>query len=925
MMVLKRKRFMRVGSKLFKISYKLSIMIILMVVICSVFVGFFVYRRVAEDFFQARGMTAQMMASSLASALDPAEIQTILDTEEKNEYYEYIKATIRETGVRMPHIEYSYLMSMRDPFFYIIYAQNAQGDYVEELGFLYPLEDWNEAAISANTDGVHTYSEPYEVPGYGSFISGYAPIVSSTGNVIAIVGFDLPLNEIIAELDAIRNSIIIIIITFLLFFVVITLFITNRYISRPLTLLSDVSNKIASGDIDGYIPDVKTNDEIGLLVKNFKHAQSVIYSVNDEITKLAASLGKGELSMSIDVSKFDGGWHMLINNMNNLLNVIERSQENLRKARDMAEAANKSKSIFLANMSHEIRTPMNSIIGFAELAQDDDIPDNTMQYLTSIVDNGKWLLNIVNDILDNAKIESDKMVLESIPFDLKDVLSQCQSVMQLKVEEKGLTFLCYAQQFEGKKLMGDPVRLRQVLVNLLANAVKFTDKGAVELLALKEHTGEKQATVCFEVNDTGIGMDAEQVAKIFEPFKQADDTITRKFGGTGLGLTISKNIIKLMGGVLSVESTPGEGSRFSFNLTFDLIDDADVPDSNVIIKDLKKPIFSGEVLVCEDNGLNQQVICKHLERVGLTAVVAHDGKEGVELVQARLNDSAKPFDLIFMDIHMPVMDGLEASAKISEMGVNTPIVALTANIMSDDLDIYKTSGMPDYLGKPFTSQELWKCLIKYLPVTSVSDMDKNQLSFDDAEALKQLQLYFVKSNQDMFAKIKQAVDSGDFKLAHRLTHTLKSNAGQIGEKQLQDAAGVVEDGLEAAEDCSAGEADSAAAGAVTAGAANSVAAVTAEQMRELETVLKAVLYRLAPLMDDAGKQSSDTDISKDEALKMLDELEPMLIKSNPECMYLIDKIRCIPGAERLAGYVEDFNFNQALDELSNIRESFGVQ
>jgi len=907
---------MREGSKLFKISYKLSIMIILMVAICSVFVGFFVYRRVAEDFFQARGMTAQMMASSLASAFDSAAIQTILDTGEENEYYEYLKAIIKETGVRMPHIEYSYVMAMREPNFYIIYAQNAPGDYVEELGYLYPLEDWNEAAIAANTDGVHTYSEPYEVPGYGSFISGYAPIIGSTGNAIAIVGFDLSLNEIITELDAIRNSIIIIIAAFLLLFVAITLFITNRYISKPLTLLSDVSNKIASGDIDGHIPDIKTNDEIGLLVKNFKRAQSVVHSVNEEITMLAASLGKGEVSMSIDADRFDGGWHKLINNMNNLLKVIERSQESLRHARDIAEAANKSKSLFLANMSHEIRTPMNSIIGFAELAQDDDIPDNTMQYLASIADNGKWLLNIVNDILDNAKIESDNMVLENIPFDLEDVLSQCQSVMQLKVEENGLTLLCYAEQFAGKKLMGDPVRLRQVLVNLLSNAVKFTDRGAIELLALKKHTDEKQATVCFEVNDTGIGMDAEQVAKIFEPFKQADDTITRKFGGTGLGLTISKNIIKLMGGVLSVESTPGDGSRFSFSLTFDLIDAADVPDTNAIIKDLKRPRFSGDVLVCEDNALNQQVICKHLERVGLRTVVAHDGKEGVEFVQARLKCDTKPFDLIFMDIHMPVMDGLEAASKITEMGVKTPIIALTANIMSSDLDIYKTSGMPDYLGKPFTSQELWKCLIKYLPVISVFDVDENQLSFDDAEVLKQLQVYFVKSNQDTFAKIKQAIKSGDYKLAHRLTHSLKSNAGQINEKQLQDAAGIVEDSLEAV---SAAEAE-AAAELESAAMAAEAGSVMAEQMQRLETRLKAVLYRLAPLLDEAVKQSSSTDISNDEALRLLDELEPTLVKSNPNCMHLLDKIRRIPGAEVLVEHVEDFNFSQAIEELKAIRD-----
>jgi len=549
-------------------------------------------------------------------------------------------------------------------------------------------------------------------------------------------------------------------------------------------------------------------------------------------------------------------------------------------------------------MSHEIRTPMNSIIGFSELAQDDDISENTRQYLESIADNGKWLLNIVNDILDNAKIESENMVLEHIPFDLEDVLSQCKSVMQLKVDEKGLTLFCHAEPVDGKKLMGDPVRLRQVLVNLLSNAIKFTDSGAIELLALKINYSEKQAMICFEVNDSGIGMDEMQVAKIFEPYKQADDSIARKFGGTGLGLAISKNLIELMGGVLTAESTVGEGSRFSFILTFDLIDDADASAMNVSIKDLKKPSFTGEVLVCEDNGLNRQVICKHLERVGLTTVVAHDGKEAVDLVESRSKSGEKPFELIFMDIHMPVMDGLEAAEKIAEMGVDTPIVALTANIMSKDLDIYKTSGMPDYLGKPFTSQELWKCLVKYFPLTGSSADNENQLSLDDVEAMKQLQVYFVKANQNTFNNISNAIEAGYTKHAHRLVHTLKSNAGQIDERQLRDAAAVMEDRLK-----------------------EEGGTVTEEQMERLETELNTVLDKLAPLLEETEMQRTVEEADNDMALEILRELEPMLIRRNPECMYMLDKIRSIQGAEELAGYVEDFSFNKAIDELKKIKNN----
>ncbi|MCL2821477.1 MAG: ATP-binding protein, partial [Oscillospiraceae bacterium] len=436
---------------------------------------------------------------------------------------------------------------------------------------------------------------------------------------------------------------------------------------------------------------------------------------------------------------------------------IEETQEDMRIARDLAEEANRSKSIFLANMSHEIRTPMNSIVGFSELAHSDDNPEKTNQYLTNISDNAKWLLNIINDILDSAKIESGKIILEHIPFNLDDVVSQCQSAIMPKLIEKGLSLYCYSEPLPDKKLLGDPVRLRQVFMNLLSNAVKFTNTGTVKLLTSIVSSDDEQAVVNFEVKDSGIGMSPEQIKKIFEPFLQADDSVTRNFGGTGLGLSISKNIIEMMGGTLSVESTEGTGSRFSFDLTFNIVADTGTPVQKLILNDIERPTFSGEVLVCEDNILNQQVICEHLSRVGIKTAVAQNGQEAVDIITQRLQNNEKPFDLIFMDIHMPVMDGLEAASQISAMGVETPVIALTANIMSNDLEHYKRSNMLDYLGKPFTSQELWKCLIKYFTVIKVTAIDKEQQSADDEKALKQLKLYFVKNNQSTFENIKKAI------------------------------------------------------------------------------------------------------------------------------------------------------------------------
>jgi signal transduction histidine kinase/DNA-binding response OmpR family regulator len=488
--------------------------------------------------------------------------------------------------------------------------------------------------------------------------------------------------------------------------------------------------------------------------------------------------------------------------------------EKLREA-DMA------KSKFLATMSHEIRTPMNSIVGFSELAQDDKIPQKTREYIDKIKGSANWLLHIINDILDISKIESGKTNFENIPFDLHIIFEHCKSAMMPKAIEKGLELHFYAEPSIQKKLLGDPVKLSQVLVNLLSNAVKFTNTGTIKFSATVIKSGGNSLTICFEIKDTGIGMSPEQMANIFEPFAQADNSITRIYGGTGLGLTIAKNFIEIMGGILKVESEPGAGSKFSFELTFETVDEADIPNWNLPIDEHEKPNFEGEVLIFEDNLMNQQVICEHLARVGLKTVIANDGREGVDIVAERIQNGQKPFDLIFIDIQMPVMDGLEAASKIINMGIKTPLVAMTANIMSSELELYKRNGMSDFLGKPFTSQELWKCLMKYLPVTNFSVVEKKEQNDLDEEFKNYLKAHFVKNNQTKFAEFKKALEE-DIQLAHRIAHTLKGNAGQIGEKRLQEAAKTVEKTLKGGENL-----------------------LSEEQINTMETELKAVLERLA--------------------------------------------------------------------------------
>jgi len=578
----------------------------------------------------------------------------------------------------------------------------------------------------------------------------------------------------------------------------------------------------------------------------------------------------------------------------------------LENKRTEAEEANKTKSAFLANMSHEIRTPMNSIIGFSELAHNDSLPDETNDYLVKIGNSAKWLLHIINDILDLSKIESGKLELERIPFDLPDIFEHCQSLIKPKAEEKGITLYCYAEPSVGKKLLGDPVRLRQVVMNILSNAVKFTNVGTVKLLASIRKSDEKSITIYFEIKDSGIGMSEKQIKKIYDPFTQADDSITRRFGGTGLGLAISKNIIELMGGELEAESTVGVGSKFNFELTFDAIEHvSDLSTEDIIINASEKPIFEGEVLICEDNSLNQQVLKDHLLRVGLKSFIVNNGKEGVDAVTERIKNAEnktvadKPFDLILMDIHMPVMDGLEASSIITGMGIKTPIVAVTANIMTNDMVHYNESGMSDTLGKPFTSQELWKCLIKHLTVERFDVVDNKQRISQDFKLQKQLYKNFVSNNKNTISRIKEALVSDDIKTAHRVAHSLKGNAGQIERIKLQETAKAVEDKL-----------------------AEGKNEVTDGLLETLELELNSVINELTELLGDLVIINNEKITDKVVINEIFNKLESLLKQSNTDCENYVDDLNAIEGTQELVGYIEEFEFKNAVSELEKLRENF---
>jgi len=590
--------------------------------------------------------------------------------------------------------------------------------------------------------------------------------------------------------------------------------------------------------------------------------------------------------------------------------LVAAFRKSLWKSMDKADAAIQAKTVFIANMGHEIRTPLNAIMGFSELAADGKVSPKTRDYLGKIHSNTEKLLQFISDALDISKIESGKMDLESIPFDLHDLISSCRTYIMPKAMEKGLLLHFYAEPSIGKMPLGDPARLRQVLINLLTNAVKFTNAGMIKLHAAINDSRDKTVTIHFEVKDSGIGMTDEQIRKIYEPFTRVDTSTTRKYGSTGLSLVITKNIIEKMGGEFIIDSTPGIGSKFSFDLTFDTIAvfADDMFGKETLPNEIEKPTFEGEILLCEDNAMNQQVICEHLAKVGLKTVVADNGLAGVEMVQGRKEKGEKQFDLIFMDMHMPIMDGLEAAEKIIEFKTGVPIVAMTANMMSDDREIYRMSGMHDCVGKPFTSQELWRCLLKYFKPLSLHTIDENQMTQIDNELMEKLIISFVQDNRTRYKDISQAINTGNLKLAHRLVHSLKGNAGQLGKTLLQQAAGDVEHHLEGEKNL-----------------------VTPHLMMVLETELKAVLAEFEPLVNEtfeamAAAESEPLDIQS--TRELLINLELMLEKGNPECREYINSLRRIkagkPEADalktRLIQQMEDYDFEQAFVTITELKK-----
>ncbi len=489
-----------------------------------------------------------------------------------------------------------------------------------------------------------------------------------------------------------------------------------RALSGNEALSLTLKHEFAIGIIDVQMPEMDGFETVELIhndptIKYFPVIfVSAIYKEEHYVLKGIETGAVDFISKPIVPAVLQGKVRVFLD-LYNQKKLLEISNKELKIAKEAAEKKDLLKSLFLATMSHEIRTPMNGIIGVAELLKQTNLTEDQLNLVNIMSISGNNLLLIINDILDISKIEAGQIKLENIPVDIKSIADEIVSLLMVKARDQGNELMLDISDDVPKNVLGDPMRLKQILLNLSNNAVKFTNNGKVSIkIECLQDLGDRHK-IGFKVMDTGIGINEEDQGKLFKLFSQVNQTTQREYGGTGLGLAISKNLVEMMGGEIGVESIPEKGSTFWFNIPFEKKDGEEDPrlkkeTENVSVKKNNTPL---KVLIVEDNLINQKVATGILKQLGHKVEVAENGKVGVDKYKT------SDYDVVLMDIQMPVMDGFTATKEIREFEHDEKkssgyIIALTANALKEDKEKCYEVGMNDFLAKPFKIKDIQSAL-----------------------------------------------------------------------------------------------------------------------------------------------------------------------------------------------------------------------
>jgi PAS domain S-box-containing protein len=460
----------------------------------------------------------------------------------------------------------------------------------------------------------------------------------------------------------------------------------------------------------------------------------------------------------------------------------------LKGARYKAEESSKAKAMFLANMSHEIRTPLNGIVGMAEQLAQSQLDADQRYFIDIMRSASSTLLSIINDVLDISKIESGKFSIEITPFNLNETIRRTLSIFGEKAKQTNISLDIELMDDRGIMHLGDPHRLSQVLFNIVGNAMKFTQAGYVRVTSNLSRGENDICFVSFSIEDTGVGMDIAYLTKVFEAFTQEDASITRKFGGSGLGLSIARSIVHIMGGTIEIESEKGKGTRVNIRIPMRISNEKTKQDI-VEMTDLQKSLKGLRILAVEDNELNRMVLQVILKKCEVVVTIAHNGQEAIKLIQEQ------EFDLVLMDVQMPIVDGLEATKYIrEELKLTTPIIGLSANAMREEVEICKQAGMNDYLVKPYSERVLVEVMKKWSPevMATESTKDENEVAEEldlsvlkqyvgnDIGALRDVVTGYLKHLPPQLDRLELALVGSDVLALRHELHQLKASMEIIG-------------------------------------------------------------------------------------------------------------------------------------------------
>jgi len=486
---------------------------------------------------------------------------------------------------------------------------------------------------------------------------------------------------------------------------------------------------------------------------------------------------------------------------------LTEANERLTHEKSAALDSSETKTAFLANMSHEIRTPMTAILGYADtLMEANQTQADRAESINIIRRNAAHLLELINDILDISKIEANKMTLEKIPTDVPELLADVMALIRQRAAEKGLWLFAAADGLIPKKIETDPMRLRQILLNLVSNAVKFTETGEVKLTATFHEIDERRGEISFSVSDTGVGMTPEQQSLLFQPFSQVDGSIARQYGGTGLGLAISRRLADMLGGELTLRSQPDRGSTFTLRIPVEISAGSgkvhtlgDLPQFTPALVEIKPAQdwnLQGRVLLIEDGEDNQRLVCMHLRRAGLEVIVAEDGTGGIEAFQAAAK-TKRPFNLVILDIHLPRMDGYAVAAALRAESSTAPIMAVTAFSQSGERQRCLEAGCAAYLSKPVEREALLSAVAEYLSPASAAPPDPTKIrsAFSSDRELREILAEFIAKLPKQVRELTDLIDQGNIQPLCRALHQIKGAGGGYGFAEMTQAAAAAEHSL----------------------------------------------------------------------------------------------------------------------------------